>query len=161
MESDNMAFMERAIELARYTALEKHSGGPFGAVIVYEGKIIAEGRNRVIETNDPTWHAEMDAIRQASTQALKNFKLSGCTLYTSSEPCPMCMSACYWAGIEQIYYASTVEDAQRYGNFDDSFIYEEFLRPLEKRKIQCVNFMREETLPLWKKYSALETRVQY
>lgn len=152
--------MKRAIELAAFTSLEAKSGGPFGAVIVYQGKIIAEGRNRVVETNDPTWHAEMDAIRYAS-QVLQRFKLSGCALYTSSQPCPMCLSACYWAGVDAIYYASTVTDAKEWGGFDDSFIYEELLLPPEKRRIQSINFMREETLPVWKSYADLQDRIPY
>src|SRR5713226_7891318 len=129
-----MKFLRRTIELSERAALEYSTGGAFGAVIVRDGKIVSEGMNRVVASHDPTWHAEMEAIRLACV-TLQSPKLTGCTLYTSGEPCPMCISAAYWAGIGQIYYASTVADAFEYGQFDDRFIYEERALPPEKRRI--------------------------
>jgi tRNA(Arg) A34 adenosine deaminase TadA len=127
-------FMRRAIEMSRRGSLEYSTGGVFGAVLVKDGKIVSEGMNRVVASHDPTWHAEMETIRLACI-TLQSFKLPGCTLYTSAEPCPMCMATCYWAGIEQVFYAATVEDAFEYGNFDDRPIYEQLALPKEQRSI--------------------------
>ena len=124
--------MARAIALSERTALVESAGGAFGAVIVREGEIIGEGANRVVAENDPTWHGEIEAIRKAC-KAQGSFKLRDATLYTSAEPCPMCMAAAYWAGIKTIYYASTNEDALRYGDFDDSMIYGELKKPVGER----------------------------
>jgi tRNA(Arg) A34 adenosine deaminase TadA len=110
MTDDDKAFMARAIELSEKTSLIDSAGGVFGCVIVQDGKIIAEGANRVVAENDPTWHGEMEAIRKAC-KSQGSFKLRSATLYTSAEPCPMCMAAAYWAGIEAVYYAAQVEDA--------------------------------------------------
>ena len=123
-------FMKRAIELSENSA--NSSGGPFGSVIVKDEKIISEGSNRVTLTNDPTAHAEIVAIRQACKK-LNTFNLSGCDIYTSCEPCPMCLSAIYWSHINNIYYANTREDAKKI-NFDDSMIYSEFSKKIEDRK---------------------------
>lgn len=127
MEENN--FITRAIELATLNVID--DGGPFGAVIVKEGKIIAEGVNRVTETNDPTAHAEVQAIRKAC-EKLNTFDLSGCEIYSSCEPCPMCFSAIYWAHISKVYYAATHHDAEDAG-FADALIYREVkLKPLER-----------------------------
>ena len=120
-------FMKRAIEIS-LLSVEKGTG-PFGAVIVKDGKIIAEGSNKVTLTNDPTAHGEIVAIREACKK-LNNFNLSGCELYSSCEPCPMCLSACYWSRIDKIYYANTREDAKKI-DFDDSLIYSEFQKNID------------------------------
>jgi tRNA(Arg) A34 adenosine deaminase TadA len=158
--TDDETFMARAIALSERTALVESAGGAFGAVIVREGEIIGEGANRVVAENDPTWHAEMAAIRDACKTA-GSFKLPGATLYTSAEPCPMCMAAAYWAGISRIFYASTNEDALRHGNFDDSMIYEEIRKPAAERKIPIRQMMRAEAIEVWKRYEAKADRVPY
>ena len=125
-------FMRMAIALSVQNVSE-HIGGPFGAVIVKDGKVVAQSANKVTSTNDPTAHAEVSAIRLACT-ALNTFDLSGCVVYTSCEPCPMCLGAIYWSRIETIYYANTKADAGKIG-FDDKFIYEELDKPMEKRSL--------------------------
>jgi len=134
-------FMKRAIELSREHMHAGH-GGPFGAVIVKDGKIISEGWNQVLSTNDPTAHAEVQAIRKAS-EKLKNFDLAGAEIYTSCEPCPMCLSAIYWARIEKIYFANTKKDAAEI-QFDDDFIYQEIPKAREERKIPMKQILRGE-----------------
>jgi tRNA(Arg) A34 adenosine deaminase TadA len=132
--------------------IENGGGGPFGAVIVKNGKVIARAANTVTTTNDSTAHAEINAIRLACKE-LKTFDLSGCVLYASCEPCPMCLSAIYWAHIDEIYYAASRFDAQDAG-FDDSFIYEELKRPEATRRVKIMQLLPEEgKLPLeqWKK----------
>ena len=124
MTSDDEKFMRRAIALSEKTSIIDSAGGVFGTVIVRDGEIIGEGANRVVAENDPTWHGEIEAIRNACKK-VGSFKLTGATLYTSAEPCPMCMAASYWAGIKRVYYASTNADALEYGDFDDSMIYGE------------------------------------
>jgi tRNA(Arg) A34 adenosine deaminase TadA len=136
-------FMARAIHLSMEGVQSGH-GGPFGAVIVRGQQIIAEGVNQVTSTNDPTAHAEMLAIRQAC-QKLGVFELKDCELYTSCEPCPMCLGAIYWARIAKIYFANTAEDAASIG-FDDSFIYRELKETHSQRRIPAIQMMREEAL---------------
>jgi guanine deaminase len=153
-------FMARAIELSEKTSLIECAGGAFGAVIVQNGKIIGEGANRVVAENDPTWHGEMEAIRNACAN-LKSFKLTGAVLYTSAEPCPMCAAAAYWAGIERIFYAATCEDALAFGDFDDSMIYEELKKPIGERSIPAKQLMQAEALEVWKKYQAKTDKVPY
>ena len=125
--------MRRAIALSHQN-IGRPDGGPFGAVIVKDGRIIGEGTNQVTGTNDPTAHAEMVAIRAAAA-TLDSFRLEGCEIYTSCEPCPMCLSAIYWARLDRMYYANTREDAAKVG-FDDDLIYVEVARPIEDRHIQ-------------------------
>ena len=160
MAGTHEEFLRRAIALSRRAGLEYSTGGAFGAVIVKDGKIVAEGMNQVVASHDPTWHAEMDAIRKASV-ILQSFKLTGCILYTSAEPCPMCMAACYWAGIKEVYYASTVEDAARYGNFDDLPFYRELSLPREQRSIPMHQMLREEAIEVWKEYQAKPDKIHY
>lgn len=150
--------MKRAIELSR-THMNQNEGGPFGAVIVKDGKIISEGWNQVSSTNDPTAHAEIQAIRKAS-QDLKNFDLSGAEIYTSCEPCPMCLSAIYWARIEKIYYANTRQDAAQI-DFDDDFIYQEIPKPIEDRKIPMVQISRGEALSVFKEWENKKDKTPY
>jgi tRNA(Arg) A34 adenosine deaminase TadA len=160
MTEDDRRFMARAIALSEATSIVEGAGGAFGCVIVQDGTIIGEGANRVVAENDPTWHAEIAAIRTAC-RSQGGFKLPGATLYTSAEPCPMCMAACYWAGIEAVYYASQVEDALQYGNFDDSMIYDEIRKPVGERSIPIRQIMRAEAVEVWKKYQEKEDTVQY
>lgn len=135
------AFMRRAIDLSQ-EKMDANCGGPFGAVIVKGGKIVGEGWNQVTSTNDPTAHAEMVAIRSAAS-ALNDFNLEGCEIYTSCEPCPMCLSAIYWARIDRIFFGNTREDAERIG-FDDDFIYREVALPEDKRTLPSKMFLRDE-----------------
>ena len=150
-------FMLRAIELSINSA--NTTGGPFGCVIVKENKIIAEGSNKVTSSNDPTAHAEVVAIREACKK-LNTFNLTGCDLYASCEPCPMCLSAIYWARIEKIYYANTRDDAQKI-DFDDSLIYSELLKNVKKRKISMVQMMRDEALKAFELWDKKTDKVKY
>jgi tRNA(Arg) A34 adenosine deaminase TadA len=136
-------FMVRAIELS-IENVRSGLGGPFGAVVVKDGKIIAEGANCVTSTNDPTAHAEIIAIRKACAK-LGVFELLDCEIYTSCEPCPMCLGAIYWARPARVYFGSTALDASKAG-FDDSFIYREIPKPHSERKIPMIQTMREEAL---------------
>jgi len=154
------SFIRRTIELSRRASLEYCTGGVFGAVIVKDGKIVSEGMNRVVASHDPTWHAEMEAIRSASI-TLQSFKLTHCVLYTSAEPCPMCLAASYWAGIEQIFYAASVEDAFEYGNFDDRPIYEQLALPKEQRSLKLTQLLRDEAIVVWREYQAKPDKIHY
>ncbi len=158
--AEHEKFIRRAIELSEKASIEYSTGGAFGAVIVRDGKIISEGMNRVVASHDPTWHGEMEAIRLACV-TLKTFKLPDCTLYSSAEPCPMCLATCYWAGIKQVFYGATVEDAFQYGNFDDRPIYEQLALPKEQRSIQMTQILQEEAVEVWKKYQAKPDKVPY
>ncbi|MFE1601808.1 nucleoside deaminase [Methylobacterium sp. ID0610] len=151
--TDETEFMRRAIALSEKTALIDRAGGPFGCVIVRDGGILAEGANRVAAENDPTWHAEMDAIRQACRRA-GSPQLPGAILYTSAEPCPMCAAAAYWAGIAEIRYASTAEDIRTYSDFDDSAVVREVAKPTGARSIPTRPMMRAEAVAVWQAYRA-------
>ena len=153
-------FLRRAIELSRLAALEHCTGGAFGAVIVKHGKVVAEGMNRVVASHDPTWHAEIEAIRMACI-TLQHFKLPDCILYTSAEPCPMCLAACFWAGIDTVCYAASAEDALRYGEFDDRRIYGQLALPPAERSITIVQMLRDEAIEVWKKYAQKSDRIRY
>lgn len=155
--TEDRHFMKMAIDLSIENVA--NGGGPFGAVIVRNGEVIATGTNRVTANNDPTAHAEVSAIRTACTK-VANFKLEDCTCYTSCEPCPMCLSALYWAGIERIVYGNTKDDAKSI-NFDDSFIYDEIAKPYALRTIPCQNFMREEALEGFRAWAEKEDKVEY
>jgi guanine deaminase len=151
-------FMSRAIELSKRN-METNAGGPFGAVIVKDGKIIGEGWNQVTSTNDPTAHAEVQAIRNACKN-LNTFDLHGAEIYTSCEPCPMCLSAIYWARLGKIYYANTKKDAAAI-NFDDDFIYQEIPKPYPQRSIPLVPLMREEALQIFKIWEQKVDKIPY
>ena len=151
-------FMERAIALS-YEMMEKGAGGPFGAVIVRDGKIIAEGYNQVTSTKDPTAHAEVMAIREAA-RVLDSFKLEGCEIYTSCEPCPMCLSAIYWARIERIYFANAREDAARIG-FDDDHIYREVSLELSERSIPTEQLLPDEGRAAFDAWNAKTDKIIY
>jgi len=153
----NEKFMREAIELSIVNVTK--GGGPFGAVVVKNGKIISEGTNNVTKKNDPTAHAEIVAIRAASKK-LKTFDLKGCEIYTSCEPCPMCLSAIYWANIDKIYYANTKKDAAKIG-FRDDHIYKEFSAPLNKRTIPIVQSMRKDALKAFELWEYKSDKVPY
>jgi guanine deaminase len=154
----NSAFMARAIQLA-VENVRSGQGGPFGAVVVKGDAIIAEGANQVTLTNDPTAHAEVLAIRQACAK-LGLFELKGCELYTSCEPCPMCLGAIYWARLSRVYFGSLATDASQAG-FDDSFIYREIAQPHEEREIPMVQMMREEALAAFRAWQDKSDKIRY
>ncbi|HEY4312723.1 MAG TPA: nucleoside deaminase [Pirellulales bacterium] len=154
-------FMRRAIANSRKAGVEYKTGGAFGAVIVdSDGNVIADGMNHVVAQNDPTWHGEMHAIRQACA-LLKKPKLDGCILYTSSEPCPMCLATAYWAGVDGIIYGATVADSKKYGNFDDAFIYAQFGKPNDERAISQQSVLRPEAVEVWKEYANRTDKIDY
>jgi tRNA(Arg) A34 adenosine deaminase TadA len=153
----NKKFMRKAIDLSILNVA--NGGGPFGAVITKNGKIIAEGVNKVTKKKDPTAHAEVTAIREASKK-LKTFDLKGCEIYTSCEPCPMCLSAIYWANISRIYFANTKKDAAKIG-FRDDHIYKELAAPLSKRKIPTKQGLREEALKAFELWEYKEDKIRY
>ena len=156
MEEKNK-FMLRAIELSIKSA--ETIGGPFGCVVVKENKIISEGSNKVTSTNDPTAHGEIVAIREACLK-LNTFNLSGCELYSTCEPCPMCLSAIYWSHIDKIFYANTRDDAKNI-DFDDSFIYSEINKKIEDRKIQMIQMHRDEALKAFKIWNEKVDKIKY
>lgn len=151
-------YMREAIRLAE-TGMRGGRGGPFGCVIVRQGAIVGRGHNRVTSTNDPTAHAEVVAIRDACA-ALETFQLTDCTLYTSCEPCPMCLSAIYWARIPEVFYANTRQDAAAIG-FDDDFIYRQVPLPPEKRTIAMRPLLRDEAQATFRGWTAKGDKVRY
>ena len=156
MEEKNK-FMLKAIDLSIKNA--ETIGGPFGCVIVKDNKIISEGSNKVTSTNDPTAHGEIVAIRNACLK-LNTFNLSGCELYSSCEPCPMCLSAIYWSHIEKIFYANSRNDAKNI-DFDDSFIYSEINKKIEDRKLQMIQMHRDEALKAFKIWDEKVDKIKY
>jgi guanine deaminase len=150
--------MVQALKQAQQ-GLQLGHGGPFGAVVVVQNKIIGEGWNQVIHLNDPTAHAEMQAIRKAC-QHQQNFHLTGAVLYTTCEPCPMCLSAAYWAKIERLVYAANGKDATGYG-FNDNLIAEELCKPLGERLMPSRQIMRGESLQLFKAWQSSDQRIDY
>src|ERR1700754_5132606 len=151
-------FMRIAIELSEYN-VKQGTGGPFGAVIVKDGMIVARSANRGVQLNDPTAHAEISVIRLAC-QELDTYNLTGCEIYTSCEPCPMCLGAIYWARIDKVYYANTKADAASIG-FDDHAIYDELESPMDKRKLPFVQILRDEALPAFKLWETTEHKEHY
>jgi guanine deaminase len=151
-------FMRRAAKLSA-ERMREGAGGPFGAVIVKDGQIIAEGWNRVTSTNDPTAHAEVTAIRDAC-KVLGTFSLAGCEIYTSCEPCPMCLSAIYWARLDRIYFANSRQDAAAIG-FDDEFLYREVPKPVEARSIPTVRLALPEAAAVFAEWQAKPDKVRY
>ncbi|MGB4957960.1 MAG: nucleoside deaminase [Saprospiraceae bacterium] len=158
MSDGNPEFMKEAIRLS-VANVEDGKGGPFGAVIVKDGKIIARGVNNVTGGNDPTAHAEVVAIRNAC-QVLGSFQLDGCDIYTSCEPCPMCLGAIYWARPDKMYYANNKEDAAAI-EFDDQFIYEEMARPIGERKLFTQQMMRGEAMEAFEKWKTSLKKIEY
>ena len=158
MTDKDAQFMKRAIELAR-AGMDNNDGGPFGCVVVKDGKVVGEGNNRVTSTNDPTAHAEVVAIREAC-RTLNTFQLDGCSIYTSCEPCPMCLGAIYWARPSQVFYACTREDAAAVG-FDDDFIYDEVSLPNQDRERVMINLLRDEGVALFQAWDAKADKIVY
>ncbi len=150
--------MDEAIRLS-FETMRNNTGGPFGAVVVKDGKIIARGYNKVISSNDPTAHAEVVAIREAC-KVLNTFQLDGCEIYTSCEPCPMCMAAIYWARPERVYYANSKTDAAQIG-FDDNFIYEELALPYQNRSIPLKRIKEKDALEAFKEWEKKSDKVRY
>ena len=157
-DSNHTRFMQRAIELA-HQGMDSNQGGPFGCVIVKNGEIIAEGFNRVTSTNDPTAHAEVVAIRQAC-EVLESFQLAGCTIYTSCEPCPMCLGAIYWARPGAVFYAASRQDAAAI-DFDDQFIYNEIEQPIENRHIPFTQINRQNARELFTQWQKKSDKTEY
>ena len=151
-------FLERAIELSRQ-GMQKGNGGPFGCVIVKDGEIVGEGVNEVLVKNDPTSHAEVVAIRNACKK-LNNFQLTGCDVYTSCEPCPMCMGAIYWARPNRVIYANTKSDAAAV-NFDDQFIYDEIRQPGTERQIPFIHHPHPAALEVFEQWKSLGNKLSY
>ena len=158
MSDDHRKFMARAIELARQ-GVDSNAGGPFGCIVVKDGRIVGEGSNRVTSTNDPTAHAEVIAIREAC-KSLNSFQLDECTIYTSCEPCPMCLGAIYWARPARVFFACARKDAANIG-FDDDFIYEELKKTNEDREMVMVNLMRDEALKVFESWSEKPDKIEY
>jgi tRNA(Arg) A34 adenosine deaminase TadA len=154
----NKNFMREAIRLS-IREMRRGRGGPFGAVVVRDGKVVGRGCNEVTSANDPTAHAEVVAIR-AACKRLKTFQLQDCDLYTSCEPCPMCLSAIYWARLGQVYYANTRRDAAKI-DFDDDFIYREVALPIRRRKLRMSQLLREEALAAFVEWEGKQDKVPY
>ncbi|MBI9066664.1 MAG: nucleoside deaminase [Salinivirgaceae bacterium] len=157
MENNDRKFMLDAIQLSMDNL--KQGGGPFGAVIVKDGKIVAAAANSVTNDNDPTAHAEVNCIRKACA-ALKTFDLAGCTIYTSCEPCPMCLGAIYWAHIDKVFYGNNKVDARNIG-FDDSFIYDEIDLPIDKRKVEFIQLLPEEAIKTFQTWIEMDGKTEY
>jgi guanine deaminase len=158
MEAMQNPFMQKAIELS-IENVRSGRGGPFAALVVKAGGIVGQGTNLVTSTNDPTAHAEIVAIREAC-RALGHFQLFGCEIYTSCEPCPMCLGAIYWARPAQVFFAATAKDAGA-GGFDDSFILEQFRLPVSERRIPMIQLMREEALQAFRLWEQKTDRIEY
>lgn len=158
MSDQDKFFMARAIELAKM-GVEIGLGGPFGCIVVRGDEIVGEGNNRVTSTNDPTAHAEIIAIREACKK-LGTFQLDGCTIYTSCEPCPMCLGAIYWARPEKVFFACNRDDAAKIG-FDDDFIYNELAKGNDDREMVLLGLMRDEAYEVFRSWAAKPDKVEY
>lgn len=155
--ADPAVYLSRAVALAVENV--RTGGGPFGAVIVKDGQIIAEATNQVVQKNDPTAHAEVEAIRRAAAQ-LEDFQLEGCRIYASCEPCPMCLGAIYWAGLEAVYFASTRHDAENAG-FGDAMIYREMDTPLNRRRLPTIQLKTQNAGAEFQAWDEKDDRVDY
>lgn len=151
-------FMQKAIDLAK-KGMASNSGGPFGAVIVKDNKVIGKGYNKVTSKNDPTAHAEIVAIKEAC-EKLQSFQLDDCVIYTSCEPCPMCLGAIYWSRLKKVVYGCNRDDASII-NFDDQFIYDELEKPINSRQIEFVKLMRQEALDVFKEWQKKSDKIRY
>lgn len=158
MNDSHERFMRRAIELAQ-SGVDDGLGGPFGCVVVRDGEIVGEGCNQVTSTNDPTAHAEVVAVREACRK-LNSFQLTGCDVYTSCEPCPMCLGAIYWARPARIFVAGTREDAAAAG-FDDELFYSEIEKPNDDRQLKMESLLREESQKVFERWMAKPDKVEY
>jgi guanine deaminase len=157
---DHEKFMHKAIELSRRASIIEKSGGVFGAVVVKDGKIVGEGYNQVVKQKDPTWHAEIHAIREACRN-LGTIHLDGCDLYTSAECCPLCLAAAYWAHIRKIYYGATTADSLKYGDFADIDILDEIRKDPSERRITFTEVLRPQAVEVWKEFAAMPDRARY
>ncbi|MCU0268341.1 MAG: nucleoside deaminase [Acidimicrobiales bacterium] len=157
--SPHLEHLRRAVVLARSTA-EERAGGPFGAVVVRDGEVIGEGANRVVAERDPTWHAEVAAIRDACRRVGSHW-LRGAVIYASNEPCPMCAAAIHWAHLDAVVYAGSRSDAVRYGGFDDGGLYETLARPPSQWAVPATQLHRDLVLPVWEWFSAYPERAVY
>ncbi|HEV7369587.1 nucleoside deaminase [Arenibaculum sp.] len=155
---DHERFMRQAIELSR-RKMREGAGGPFGAVVVRDGVVVGEGWNQVTSANDPTAHAEVVAIRDACRR-LGTFSLRGCSIYTSCEPCPMCLSAIYWARLDRMFYANTRDEAAAIG-FDDAFLYEEVALPMPSRSLSTARLLGREAMDVFEEWDAKPDRIPY
>ncbi|CAF1475137.1 unnamed protein product [Didymodactylos carnosus] len=155
---EHETFLRMAIKLAEEN-VEHGLGGPFGAVICKDGKVIANGSNKVVPSNDPTAHAEVVAIRQACSET-NTYRLDGCVIYCSCEPCPMCLGAIYWSHVDQIFFANSKHDAAECG-FDDHFIYEELARELHERKVRVTQLLEEEGIKAFALWASSSTKTHY
>jgi guanine deaminase len=155
---DHEAFIREAIASAQL-ASEGEGGGPFGAVVVRDGTIIGSGRNRVTVAKDPSAHAEVEAIRAACT-AIQDYRLTGCSIYSSCEPCPMCLGAIYWARIDALYFAATRDDAAAIG-FDDRRLYDELPLPIHQRSLPTAQLLRQEALGAFAAWHSNDTHIMY
>jgi tRNA(Arg) A34 adenosine deaminase TadA len=158
MKNEEEVFMKEAIRISITNVIEG-KGGPFGAVVVKDGKIIARGANQVTNSKDPTAHAEVVAIRNAC-KILDTFQLDGCTIYTSCEPCPMCLGAIYWARPDRLFYANTKADAASI-HFDDQFIYDEIALPFGERKLFTAQLLRDDALEAFQLWQENNTKIEY
>jgi len=158
MEKDDMYFISVAVDLAR-EGMQNNLGGPFGAVVVKGQQIVGKGQNRVTSAHDPTAHAEVNAIRDAC-QNLDTFELTGCTLYTSCEPCPMCLGAIYWARIDRVVFAATRHNAAQAG-FDDEWLYQEVSRTWEERKIDFQQLGEEQATQVFNEWNNKADKIPY
>jgi guanine deaminase len=158
LTNNEKKFLEKAIELSR-KGMQGGAGGPFGCIVVKEGKIIGEGYNIVTSSNDPTAHAEIVAIREAC-KALKSFQLTGCDIYTSCEPCPMCLGAIYWARPDRVIYANTKEDAAAI-EFDDDFIYQEINTTMTDRRIPFIHAPNADAIAVFTEWKNMEGKAKY
>ena len=157
-QQPDLDFLRQAIALATRN-VTSGNGGPFAALIVREGKVIAEGVNMVVTTNDPTAHGEVTAIRNAC-KALNTFSLAGCKLYTSCEPCPMCLAASHWARFDAVFYGASAEDAAKAG-FDDAYLYAEFRKDAAQRSLPQVQFLRDEAWASFAAWTASTNKIPY
>ena len=158
MKNDHTEFIKAAIQLSREGS-QSNKGGPFGCIVVKDGKIVGKGSNQVTSSNDPTAHAEVVAIRDACKN-LSSFQLDGCEIYTSCEPCPMCLGAIYWARPSKVYYANTRDQAAEIG-FDDAFIYDEIPIAPALRKIEMIHIVDPEALQIFKEWSTKPDKIKY
>ena len=158
MTEQDKQFMTEAIQLSR-NGMENNEGGPFGAIVVKDGKIVGRGNNKVTSSNDPTAHAEVTAIRDACKN-LGTFQLDDCIIYSSCEPCPMCLGAIYWARPKKLYFACSRQDAANI-NFDDEFIYKEIPLPIDQRQIPTAQIMQEKGVEVFNDWAAKEDKKEY
>lgn len=159
-DADHQRFMRMAIAMARQSAIVDRIGSPFGCVVVSGGQVVGSGVNQVLTDQDPTSHGEIVAIRDACRR-LGTHDLSGCVVYASCEPCPMCYAAAWWARVEAIYYAATIQDALDYGDFDDKPIYDAIAQPGPERAVPARELLRDEMVAVWKEFHAIPYRIHY